>query len=47
MRYQLWDTLIFPGTSRIPLQEFKASCHVVPEPGKLSVVMGLRSYYLG
>ena len=38
MRYQLWDTLVFPATSRIPLQEFKASCHVIPEPGTLLFV---------
>lgn len=29
MRYQNWDTLIFPSQSKVPIQEFKQACHVV------------------
>jgi hypothetical protein len=33
MRYQNWDVLLFPGESRIPVQEFKTNCHVIPDQG--------------
>lgn len=33
MRYQGWDVLIFPGNSKIPIQEFKTGCHVVQDHG--------------
>ena len=29
MRYQNWDVLLFPGHSRIPIQEFNSACHVL------------------
>lgn len=31
MRYKSWDVLLFPGSSKIPQQEFKTSCHVIPD----------------
>ncbi|KAK7730600.1 hypothetical protein SLS53_008990 [Cytospora paraplurivora] len=33
MRYDDWDVLLFPsgGDARVPLKEFKVSCHVVPD----------------
>jgi hypothetical protein len=34
MRYQNWDVLLFPDKSRIPIQEFKTSCHVIQDSGK-------------
>jgi hypothetical protein len=36
MRYQNWDILVFPDSHdvcKIPLQEFKAACHVIQDPG--------------
>ncbi|ETN46139.1 uncharacterized protein HMPREF1541_00323 [Cyphellophora europaea CBS 101466] len=29
MRYQSWDVLLFPGQSRIPIQEFNTACHIL------------------
>lgn len=29
MRYLNWDILLFPGSSRVPLQEFDTKCHVL------------------
>jgi hypothetical protein len=31
MRYQNWDVLLFPGNSRVPVQEFSTACHVVSD----------------
>lgn len=39
MRYQDWDVLVFPDVCKIPLQEFKTSCHVVPDPGKCHICL--------
>jgi hypothetical protein len=36
MRYQNWDVLLFPGNSRIPIQEFNTACHVVADQGNQS-----------
>lgn len=33
MRYQNWDVLVFPDSSKIPMQEFKTSCQVIQDPG--------------
>ena len=33
MRYEDWDILLFPGTSKAPIKEFKVACHVVHDPG--------------
>lgn len=33
MRYQNWDVLLFPGNSRIPIQEYNTACHVLFEQG--------------
>jgi hypothetical protein len=38
MRYQNWDVLLFPDLSKIPFQEFKTSCSVVQDPGKLAIL---------
>ncbi|KAL2351183.1 hypothetical protein BJ546DRAFT_361737 [Cryomyces antarcticus] len=40
MRYQLWDVLLFPEPSDIPIQEFKTACFVTqdPESGHLPVL---------
>ncbi|KAL8729641.1 MAG: hypothetical protein Q9166_004590 [cf. Caloplaca sp. 2 TL-2023] len=32
MRYLYWDVLVFPEQSRVPLQEFKTTCHVSYDP---------------
>lgn len=32
MRYLHWDVLLFPETSKIPMQEFKTGCYVVSDP---------------
>ncbi|KAI0154915.1 hypothetical protein GGR57DRAFT_502104 [Xylariaceae sp. FL1272] len=29
MRYEDWDVLLFPKDSKVPMKEFKTSCHVV------------------
>jgi hypothetical protein len=29
MRYQNWDVLLFPGASRVPIQEFETKFHVL------------------
>lgn len=34
MRYQNWDVLLFPGHSRIPIQEFNSACHILFDRGK-------------
>ena len=34
MRYQNWDVLLFPEVSKVPLQEFKTSCHVIHDHGR-------------
>lgn len=34
MRYQNWDVLLFPGDSRIPIQEFNTACHVITDQSK-------------
>lgn len=34
MRYQNWDVLLFPGHSRIPIQEFNSACHILLDQGK-------------
>ncbi|RMZ88163.1 hypothetical protein DV736_g4606, partial [Chaetothyriales sp. CBS 134916] len=36
MRYQNWDVLLFPGTSRVPMQEFDTRFHVLTLTGKPS-----------
>ncbi|RMD44773.1 hypothetical protein DV735_g369, partial [Chaetothyriales sp. CBS 134920] len=36
MRYQNWDVLLFPGTSRVPMQEFETRFHVLTLTGKPS-----------
>lgn len=36
MRYQNWDVLLFPEASKIPIQEFKTTCHVIKDQGSLS-----------
>ncbi|KAL6862500.1 hypothetical protein ACO1O0_002733 [Amphichorda felina] len=32
MRYEDWDILLFPGTSKAPIKEFKVACHVIHDP---------------
>ena len=32
MRFSNWDVLLFPDTSKTPIQEFKTVCHVVQDP---------------
>ncbi|KFY58616.1 hypothetical protein V496_06048 [Pseudogymnoascus sp. VKM F-4515 (FW-2607)] len=34
MRYQNWDVLLFSDKSKVPIQEFKTTCHVVQDSGK-------------
>ncbi|KAL5347015.1 hypothetical protein ACLOAV_008158 [Pseudogymnoascus australis] len=34
MRYQNWDVLLFSVKSKVPIQEFKTTCHVVQDSGK-------------
>ncbi|KFY15542.1 hypothetical protein V492_01924 [Pseudogymnoascus sp. VKM F-4246] len=34
MRYQNWDVLLFSDKSKIPIQEFKTTCHVIQDSGK-------------
>ncbi|KAG5976923.1 hypothetical protein E4U55_007157 [Claviceps digitariae] len=43
MRYEDWDILLFPKDCKVPLKEFKVSCHVVhdPESRQLSSSFGL------
>jgi hypothetical protein len=33
MRYEDWDVLLFPAGSKVPLKEFKTSCHVITDHG--------------
>ena len=33
MRYQNWDILLFPDSSKVPVQEFKTQCHVTRDYG--------------
>lgn len=33
MRYQLWDVLLFPEPSNVPIQEFKTACFVTQDAG--------------
>ncbi|KAI4140405.1 MAG: hypothetical protein LQ341_003849 [Variospora aurantia] len=35
MRYLNWDVLLFPELSRVPLREFKTTCHVTFDTGEL------------
>ena len=35
MRYENWDVLLFPETSRVPIQEFKTQCTVTKGRGML------------
>lgn len=35
MRYENWDVLLFPETSKVPLQEFKTQCFVTKDTGGL------------
>jgi hypothetical protein len=37
MRYENWDVLLFPGGSRVPIQEFRTQCFVTPDRGRASV----------
>ncbi|KAI9756891.1 MAG: hypothetical protein M1815_002678 [Lichina confinis] len=32
MRYRNWDILLFPGYSKVPIEEFQTSCSIVPDP---------------
>ncbi|KAL4801915.1 hypothetical protein BDV18DRAFT_164426 [Aspergillus unguis] len=32
MRYENWDVLLFPATSKVPVQEFKTQCFVTQSP---------------
>ena len=34
MRYEDWDVLLFPQGSKVPMKEFKTSCHVVQDAGE-------------
>lgn len=34
MRYQNWDVLLFSDKSKVPIQEFKTTCHVIQDSGK-------------
>lgn len=38
MRYKNWDVLMFPGKYKIPVQEFKTSCHIVQDACKLTQI---------
>ncbi|KAK4943195.1 2-isopropylmalate synthase (Alpha-isopropylmalate synthase) (Alpha-IPM synthetase) [Elasticomyces elasticus] len=31
MRYQSWDVLLFPGDSRVPIQEFDTKCYAIDQ----------------
>lgn len=31
MRYQAWDVLLFPGDSRVPIQEFDTKCYPIDQ----------------
>jgi hypothetical protein len=31
MRYRNWDVLLFPGASKVPIQEFKTQCFVTKD----------------
>ena len=35
MRYQNWDVLVFPELSKVPQQEYKTTCQVVQDHGKI------------
>ncbi|KAG0651171.1 hypothetical protein D0Z07_2358 [Hyphodiscus hymeniophilus] len=41
MRYQNWDVLVFPDESKVPIQEFKTSCHVIDDPVVTSFIPSL------
>lgn len=45
MRYQNWDVLLFSDKSKVPIQEFKATCHVIQDSGK--AVDGIASLLMG
>lgn len=34
MRYENWDVLLFPGASKVPIQEFKTQCFVTRDRGQ-------------
>lgn len=34
MRYQNWDVLLFSDKCKVPIQEFKTTCHVIQDSGK-------------
>lgn len=36
MRYENWDVLLFPATSKAPIQEFKTQCFVTRDRGGMS-----------
>lgn len=36
MRYQHWDVLLFPGDSKIPIQEFDTKCYALQQGREVS-----------
>ncbi|PLB49584.1 hypothetical protein P170DRAFT_510115 [Aspergillus steynii IBT 23096] len=45
MRYENWDVLLFPESSKVPLQEFKTQCFVIKDTGSPGLV-NPASHYL-
>lgn len=37
MRYQHWDVLLFPDSSRVPVQEFDTKCHLLHDQSKCTL----------
>lgn len=49
MRYGDWDILLFPGSSKVPMKEFKVACHVVHDSGmesRYAIPFALTTHYL-
>ncbi|GAT19034.1 similar to An12g00400 [Aspergillus luchuensis] len=34
MRYEDWDVILFPESSKVPIQEFKTQCFVTKDKGQ-------------